>query len=232
MFGAVVKNKMIPQNMSQRPYTTPVVEVICLGLEPSILQSSVTPVSGEGEAKSIAIFGSRGAGKTTLWKQLRGEFKDMKYIPTPGADPISEFTVEHNGVKMTIKKTADFSGADEMVKRYDELIEEGTFIYYLIELTDLLENKSETRARLQKISSIIKKKDLKENASCRLVGTHYRKYESLTGKSRDEARLELSEVIGLDSIMDARIEDTILILELTERTDVCKILDQIIKLPL
>ena len=190
----------------------------------ALLESLFTPA----EATSIAIFGSRTAGKTTLWDQLRGEFKNRNYIATSGAVSISEFTIEYKGVKKTIKKTADFSGDNEMVKRYNELIEAGTFIYYLIDLTELNKYKKETRSRLQKISHIVREKNLNDKAGCRLIGTHYREYYNKTGKSRDEARRELIEVIGLNNIKDANIEDSILILELTESADINFVLDQII----
>lgn len=181
------------------------------------------------EATSIAILGSKGSGKTTLWDQLRGEFKDRDYYPTEGSDPINEFIIEHNGVKKTIKKTLDFSGDDQMVKRYNELIEEGTYIYYLIDLTMLEKFKRETRSRLQVISKIAKEKNLGDKAGCRLIGTNYRKYNIQGGKSRDDARHELCKVIRLDSVKDVNVEDKIMILELTDKNDVNEILDQIIK---
>lgn len=192
------------------------------------LLALITSLFTPAKATSIAILGSKGSGKTTLWNQLRGEFEDRDYHPTLGADPINEFTIEHNGVKRTIKKTVDVSGDDEMVKRYNELIEEGTFIYYLIDLTRLKECKREIRSRLQKISKIAKDKNLGEKAGCRLIGTNYRQYKQ-GGKNRDDARHELSKVIGLDSVKDVNYDDTIMILELTDRDDVNEILDQIIK---
>lgn len=198
---------------------------IVLGGLLALISSLFTP----DKATSIAILGSRGSGKTTLWNQLRGELKDNDYHLTPGSNPINEFTIEHNGVKKTIKKTLDFSGDDEMVKRYNELIEEGTFIYYLIDLTRLQEFKREIRSRLQKVSKIAKDKNLGDKAGCRLIGTRYREYNKLSGKSRDDARQELSKVIGLDSVKDVNLEEGIMILELTDMNDVNEVLNQIIK---
>lgn len=122
------------------------------------------------DAKSIAIFGSKGSGKTTLWKQLMGEFKSKDYIPTIGVEHLDEFVIEFNGKKKTIKKSADFGGGDNLVHRYGEIIEDKTFIYYLIDLTNITRFKRETRARLQAITKVIRERDYE--SGLKLVGTH------------------------------------------------------------
>lgn len=177
-------------------------------------------------AKSIAIFGSKGAGKSTLWKQLKGEFEDKAYHPTLATETIDQFTVECNGMTKTIKKSADFGGDDHLVKRYEEIIEDKTFIYYLIDLTKLKEFKKETRSRLQAISKVLEKHKI--DTGLKLVGTHYEEFKNTMGCSRDEAKKLLAESIGLNNIKDIKIDDNIIIAELTDRNDVKQILEQII----
>lgn len=178
-----------------------------------------------GEAESIAILGSRNAGKTTLWKQLRGEFENADNIRTTvGKEEISEFTIEYDGTKKTIKKSADFGGTDELVHRYGEIIEDGTFIFYLIDLTMLKENKDETRGRLRAIATIIKKRELK--VGLQLIGTHYKKFQETTGLSKEEAKKSLENSL-VGKIKNVEINDRILIAELTDRNDIMQIVKQI-----
>ena len=178
------------------------------------------------DAKSIAIFGSKGAGKTTLWEQLKGVFQDKEYSPTLGVNAVDEFTVEFNGKKKTIKKSADFGGDDNLVKRYGEIIEDKTFIYYLIDLTRLNDIKKETRARLQAITKVIKERKIE--SGLKLVGTHYAAFQKTTGLSKDQAKQRLFNSLDLKSIKDVKIDDVILVLELTDRRDIEQILEQII----
>lgn len=181
------------------------------------------------DASRIAIFGSKGSGKTTLWKQLKGELENKEYELTYGKQKIDSFSIQYKGKTKTIEKSADFSGADDMVKLYHEIIEEGTFIYYLIDLTKLKEFKRETRARLQVISKITKEKKIEKNAGLRLIGTHYDDYRRKTGKSKDQARIDLVEVLKLNDVKDVVLDDVILIAELTNKDDINQILDQIIE---
>ena len=178
------------------------------------------------EAKSIAIFGSKGSGKTTLWKQLMGEFKDKDYIPTLGVEHLDEFPIEFNGKRKVIKKSADFGGDDKLVHRYGEIIEDKTFIYYLIDLTNLKEFKKETRARMQAITKVIKERGYE--SGLKLVGTHYEDFQKATGLSKEDAKEKLVDCIGLKSIKDVNVDDVILIAELTDKNDIDQIIAQII----
>ena len=97
------------------------------------------------KACSIAILGSKGAGKSTLWEQLQGIFADENYRPTVGIENVNQFTINYDGKEKVIAKSKDFGGGDDVVKYYGEVITEGTFIYYLINLTSLEEFKRERK---------------------------------------------------------------------------------------
>ena len=184
----------------------------------------------KNECVSIAIFGSKGAGKTTLWSKLQGVFEDKEYHPTLGTEDVNQFTIEYNGKRKVITKSKDFGGGDDVVRYYGDIIKEDTFVYYLIDLTTLEKFRRETRARLQYLSQVVKQKQLKDKVRLRLVATHYRDYlRNNPGKTRPDVIHELASVIGLNNIRDVKIEERIMVAELTEKEDINQIFEQIIQ---
>lgn len=182
------------------------------------------------QAASIAIFGSRGSGKTTLWKQLQGVFADENYWSTTGIDNVDQFTINYDGKKKVISKSKDFGGSDDVVKYYGEVITEGTFIYYLIDLTSLEEFKRETRARLKAIGKVVEEKKLKDKVGLRLVATHYKEFlKNNPGKDINYARAKLISVVGLKDVKDVEIEETVMVAELTDKQDIRQFFEQIVK---
>ena len=181
-------------------------------------------------ASSIAIFGSKGSGKTTLWQQLQGKFKDADYHPTLGAEGVNQFSIEYKGNRKTISESKDFGGGDNLVKYYGEIIKEGTFVYYLIDLTALEENKRETRARLQALGNVFKQKQLKDKVGIRIVGTNWGKYSKQNPKkTHSDAKYELANIIGFKDIKDVKVEESIIVAELTDKNDINQFYEQIIK---
>ena len=149
------------------------------------------PDSPNEKTKRIVILGSSMSGKTTLWKQLKdrlvgyddhvstsgkaviasGEYR------TTGLATIDSFKVKYKENEVRILATKDIGGGDLWVKYYDELItEDGTFIYFLVDLTKLQDAKQEIRSRLQLISKHIKDKKL-SNCGFKIVATHFDEYE-------------------------------------------------------
>jgi hypothetical protein len=184
------------------------------------------------KASSIAIFGSKGAGKTVLWRQLQNEFTNSGLIRTTvEKDVINRFTIEHNGKKQTIRKSLDFPGDDLVVKDYASIIEEGTFIFYLVDLNTLEEKRQETRSRLQAIFKIIKDKKLK-NVGLRLVGTHYQRIKDANPEiTEEDAKKLLIETLGLRKrrIANNEKEIPVIVAELTDRKDIMQFYDLIVK---
>lgn len=181
-------------------------------------------------AATIAIFGSKGSGKSTLWKQLQCIFADENYIATSGIMDVSQFTINYNGKEKVIAKSKDFGGGDDVVKYYGEVITEGTFIYYLIDLTSLEEFKRETRARIKAIGKVIEEKKLKDKVGLRLVATHYKEFlKNNPGKDINDAKSELISVMGLKDVKDVKIEETVMMAELTDKQDIRQFFEQIVK---
>ena len=117
-------------------------------------------------------------------------------------------------------------GGDNLVHRYGEIIEDKTFIYYLIDLTNITRFKRETRARLQAITKVIRERDYE--SGLKLVGTHYEDFQKATGLSKEGAKERMVKCIGLKEIKDVKVDDVILIAELTDKNDINQILEQII----
>lgn len=131
----------------------------------------------EEKTRRIIILGSSMSGKTTLWNQLKNRKIGYDYIPTPGQTVIDSFKVKYKDHEVRVLATKDIGGSDAWVKYYNELIiEDGTFIYFLVDLTRLQDAKQEIRSRLQLISKCIKDKKL-NNCGFKIIATHFDEYE-------------------------------------------------------
>ena len=143
------------------------------------------------KTKRSVILGSSMSGKTTLWKQLKDRLVGYDdhistsgkaviasdEYRTTGLATIDSFKVKYKENEVRILATKDIGGGDLWVKYYDELItEDGTFIYFLVDLTKLQDAKQEIRSRLQLISKHIKDKKL-SNCGFKIVATHFDEYE-------------------------------------------------------
>lgn len=141
-----------------------------------IIDGVVTKINSK--TKHIIILGSKGSGKTTLWNLLQNKITEKEPLPTD-KEPIESFKIDVGEKKVRISSTKDIGGGDDWVKDYDEIIKaDGTFIFYLVDLVNLHERgkKEEIRARLRKISSIIKDKKLKD-CGCNIIATNYKLYK-------------------------------------------------------
>lgn len=130
------------------------------------------------KTKRIIILGAKGSGKTTLWNQLQNK------IPTSSPDPtdipnIESFRIAANGRTVKVPSTKDIGGGNDWVSSYENIInKDGTYIYYLVDLLNLHEKQMalEIRARLMKISSIIKDKKLTD-CGCKILLTNKDTYD-------------------------------------------------------
>lgn len=127
--------------------------------------------SPDEKTKRIVVFGSKASGKTTLWNQLMDK-KVVTEYRTTDQEKIESFNVFANNRYVKILATKDIGGGDMFVRYYNELISEnGTFVYFLVDLTRLHETKQEIRSRLQVISKCIKDKKL-QNCGFKIIATH------------------------------------------------------------
>ncbi len=179
------------------------------------------PSSPDENTKRIVIFGSKASGKTTLWNQLMDK-KVVTEYRTTDQEKIESFTVYANNNYVRVHATKDFGGDDLYVRYYNELISEnGTFVYFLVDLTRLQETKQEIRSRLQVISKCIKDKKLL-NCGFKIIATHFDEYGKnnydlleKTKKAKAEVMSVLTDKkitncslkIDLDHIMVANLLD-------------------------
>lgn len=108
--------------------------------------------------KSICIIGTKGAGKTTLWKKLgAGVHSDSTSATTETTvSNIEQFTLETDSGSVIISETKDVGGEDRYVEIYNQLIKEDSFVFFLVSALELKKNDKLINARLKKISDIIK----------------------------------------------------------------------------
>ena len=136
------------------------------------------------ETRRIVILGSQISGKTELWCRLQG-IPNQENGGTSN-EPIEWFELgrKEDGTPVFVLATRDIGGGDKWVYKYDDLInEDGTYIFYLINLERFEEEKEGNLDRLRKIASIIISKKF-EKCGLRLVATFYDKY----GKARKKPK--------------------------------------------
>lgn len=154
-----------------------------------ILSDSPSP-----ETKKIIILGLQGSGKTTLWRLLKGEHLTKgTYSPT-SKDQVESFNVSgSNNRTIKIETTLDLGGGDLYVNHYKELVEAGTFVYFLIDLTTISEKKADINQRLCKLNSLFKDKGIEEKCGLKIIGTHLDE----TGLTKQQAIEKIAKEIKL-----------------------------------
>ena len=152
--------------------------------------------SPDENTKRIVIFGSKASGKTTLWNQLMDK-KVVTEYRTTDQEKIESFNFFANNRFVRVLATKDIGGGDMFVRYYNELISEnGTFVYFLVDLTRLHETKQEIRSRLQVISKCIKDKKLL-NCGFKIIATHFDEYDKNNYNLLEKAKKAKAEVISV-----------------------------------
>lgn len=142
------------------------------------------------QTKKIAILGIKGAGKTTLWNGLRGNI-DVDPVTTH-YQKIEEFSIKRGKDEVKVASTQDIGGGDLYVPSYDELIKDRTFIYFLVDINTVKENKDAIRARLYKIFNIINgdnDENVKIGCGIKILVTHTDIFLNNSLKRMSEAQL-------------------------------------------
>lgn len=150
--------------------------------------------SPDENTKRIVVFGSKASGKTTLWNQLMDK-KVVTEYRTTDQEKIESFNVFANNRYVRVIATKDIGGGDMFVRYYNELISEnGTFVYFLVDLTRLHETKQEIRSRLQVISKCIKDKKLL-NCGFKIIATHFDEYDKNNYNLLEKTKKAKAEVM-------------------------------------
>lgn len=167
--------------------------------------------SPDEKTKRIVVFGSKASGKTTLWNQLMDK-KVVTEYRTTDQEKIESFNVFANNRYVRVLATKDIGGSDMFVRYYNELISEnGTFVYFLVDLTRLHETKQEIRSRLQVISKCIKDKKLL-NCGFKIIATHFDEYDKNNYNLLEKTKKAKAEVISV--LTDKEIKNCSLKLDL------------------
>lgn len=167
--------------------------------------------SPDENTKRIVVFGSKASGKTTLWNQLMDK-KVVTEYRTTDQEKIESFNFFANNHFVRVLATKDIGGGDMFVRYYNELISEnGTFVYFLVDLTRLHETKQEIRSRLQVISKCIKDKKLL-NCGFKIIATHFDEYDKNNYNLLEKTKKAKAEVISV--LTDKEIKNCSLKLDL------------------
>ena len=167
--------------------------------------------SPDEKTKRIVVFGSKASGKTTLWNQLMDK-KVVTEYRTTDQEKIESFNFFANNRFVRVLATKDIGGGDMFVRYYNELISEnGTFVYFLVDLTRLHETKQEIRSRLQVISKCIKDKKLL-NCGFKIIATHFDEYDKNNYNLLEKNKKAKAEVISV--LTDKKINNCSLKIDL------------------
>ena len=167
--------------------------------------------SPDEKTKRIVVFGSKASGKTTLWNQLMDK-KVVTEYRTTDQEKIESFNFFANNRFVRVLATKDIGGGDMFVRYYNELISEnGTFVYFLVDLTRLHETKQEIRSRLQVISKCIKDKKLL-NCGFKIIATHFDEYDKNNYNLLEKTKKAKAEVISV--LTDKKINNCSLKIDL------------------
>lgn len=190
--------------------------------------------SPDEKTKRIVIFGSKASGKTTLWNQLMDKEVVTEYRTTD-QEKIESFPVYANNNYVSVFATKDFGGDDLYVRYYNELISEnGTFVYFLVDLTRLQETKQEIRSRLQVISKCIEDKRL-QDCGYKIIATHFDEYDknnyNILEKNK-KAKAEVMSVLTNKKIKNCSLKidlDHIMVANLLDKSDINSIKKEIVQ---
>lgn len=182
------------------------------------------------ETRSIVITGSSGSGKTTLWQQLRNKIPPRDHAYTD-AEYIESFYIKIGDRTVKIEATKDLGGADFYFLDYEKLIKEGTFVYFLVDLTRIEDTKNEIRARIQKIAQIITDNGYK-HCGIKLLATFYDEYASNNNYSKSQAVAYVKQTLEVRTIKDIKIniDECILAVNLLDKSDIEIIKNEIINI--
>jgi len=157
-----------------------------------------TSTSPTSKTRKIILLGLKGCGKTTMWKLLKGESpRKGEYAPTVTPNEVASFHIAKGGYNVTINASTDIGGGDLFVGQYNALIDSETFVYYLIDLTKINDDKVcvDINIQLYKIVSIFKEKGIEEKVGIKIIATHLD--ETNPKLSKDEAIETVANAIKL-----------------------------------
>ena len=147
-----------------------------------------------GIKDNIAILGTQGAGKTTLWYAIIKS--DKKFGATIIPEKIPETTVTINGIKRKIGQSIDIPGANTVVEReYQNLVTEKEYIIFIFDAKKILEREEELKDVKKRL--VVINDYMNESKKIQLIGSHI---DELTNdsKEREKINVKIAEKLGRD----------------------------------
>jgi hypothetical protein len=161
------------------------------------------------KTRRIVILGLKAAGKTTLWNALRGR---LNVIPESTlVENIEKFTIKDGDRCVEIAATKDIGGGKDQVRHYyDELIKDGTFIYFLVDINSISKNKDDIKARLYKMRDVLKGGNggtKKSDCGYQILATHKDTFLKNQVKGKSDAEMIEYVIDRLDLTSDGEATD-------------------------
>lgn len=181
----------------------------------------------------IAILGTQGAGKTTLWGYFA---KHMKYESNTYRNEINDCEVTIGEKTYILKGGVDIGGGDGFVgEEYESLIQDKDFVIFIFNAEKLLKDNCydeimQVRSRFQKIGRVLKK--LSEKGQYHIIASHADKLGLEAKKEYEAKRNEIYEKIGkkyFHEWTDFNIEKNFALLDLTNNKIVREYIDKTFK---
>lgn len=130
------------------------------------------------ETKKIAVLGPAYSGKTELWYGLQN--KQRSTVETTSKSGIERFMLgmKWDFTPVYVESTEDIGGSNNFVSLYDKLVTEGTFVYFVLDITMIgsAEYKEQPLAQFMKILSNLKKLENQNGAGVKILATHIDAY--------------------------------------------------------
>ena len=171
-----------------------------------------------GKDVDIAILGTEGAGKTTLWKAITQSEKNVE--PTIAGEVINEATVYINSIKRRIKQSLDINGGPDAIRmEYKNLISQKDFIIFIFNTKDFLENKEAVEDVKMRLKVIEKYKD--SSKTFHIIGSHI---DRLTNnlKTRKKVKNEVVNILGIEFLKEINCDrnKNVTLINLTNKEEV------------
>ena len=130
------------------------------------------------ETKKIAVLGPVDSGKTELWYKL--QYKQRPTVETTNRSGIESFLlgIKEDFTPVYVESTEDIGGVNGFVSLYDKLVTEGTFVYFVLDITMIgsAEYKVQPLAQFYKILSNLDKLENKKGTGVKILATHIDEY--------------------------------------------------------
>lgn len=178
------------------------------------------------ETKKIVVLGPADGGKTELWYGLQE--KQRPQVVSTLYEPINRFMLglKEDCTPVYVEATSDIGGGDDSVSQYDDLLTEGTFVYFVLDITKIgsADYKERPLAQFVKIFSNLKNK---KGTGVKILATHIDEYNGDRSQGEKVVRdylAPLEKHYGID-----RAKLNVKLVNLKNASDIQEIREEVLK---